>query len=226
MDRGRLRVFLGAAPGVGKTFTMLEEGHRLQREGRDVVIGFVNTHDRADVSNLLQGLEMVAPLDFAGSHAMDLEAVRTRQPEAVLVDEMARANPPGSVHQTRWEEVEVLLDAGIDVLTTLNVQNLESMNDVVHAITGVREGETVADEIVRQTAQIEVVDVPQERILERLTAGDIYPAENVDEALANYFRAGNLSALRKLALSWTADLVDETLAEYRLVHGIDQPWET
>jgi len=226
MDRGRLRVFLGAAPGVGKTFTMLEEGHRLLREGRDVVVGFINTQDRADVSNLLQGLEMIAPLDFSGSHAMDLEAVRTRQPEAVLVDELARTNPPGSVHPTRWEEVEALLDAGIDVLTTLNVQNLESMNDVVHAITGVREGETVADELVRQTAQIEVVDAPQERILERLTAGDIYPAEDVDEALANYFRAGNLSALRELALSWTADLVDDAVASYRLVHGINQPWDT
>jgi two-component system sensor histidine kinase KdpD len=230
MQRGRLRVFLGAAPGVGKTFAMLEEGHRLLREGRDVVVGSVNTHDRVDVSVLLEGLEVMAaqstPEPASGLHEMDLEAVLVREPEVVLIDELARINPPGSSHEKRWNDVETLLDAGIDVLSTLNIQNLESLNDVIFEITGVRERETIADEAVRQSAEIELVDLTQERLQERLTAGEIYPAEDIDAALANYFRPGNLSALRQLALSWTADRVDETLADYRLMHGIDQPWET
>jgi len=211
MSRGRLRVFLGAAPGVGKTFAMLEEGHRLQRDRRDVVVGIVNLHDRVDVSDLLEGLEVIPQLssvDNGGaSGAMDLAAVLARGPQVALVDELARSNPPGSAHETRWEEVGVLLDAGIDVLTTLNVQNLESMNDVIYEITGVRETDTIADDLVRQRAQVELVDLTQEGIQERLTAGKIYPAEEIDVALANYFRPGNLSALRELALSWTADRV-------------------
>ena len=230
MSRGRLRVFLGAAPGVGKTFAMLEEGHRLQRERRDVVVGIVNTHDRVEVSDLLHGLEVVTQVG-SGDHgdtggAMDLNAVLARAPQVALVDELARRNPPGSAHRTRWKEVHELLDAGIDVLTTLNVQSLESMNDVIYEITGVRETDTIADDLVRQRAEVELVDLTQEGIQERLTAGKIYPAEEIDAALANYFRPGNLSALRELALSWTADRVDETLTEYRLIHGIEQPWET
>lgn len=230
MSRGRLRVFLGAAPGVGKTFAMLEEGHRLQRERRDIVVGFVSTHDRAEVSDLLQGLEVIPQLSSGDQGdpggVMDLSTLLARAPQVVLVDELARSNPSGSAHETRWEEVEELLEAGVDVLTTLNVQNLESMNDVVYEITGVRETDTIADALVRQRAEVELVDITQEGIQERLTAGKIYPAEAVDAALANYFRPGNLSALRELALSWTADRVDETLTEYRLTHGIDQPWET
>jgi two-component system sensor histidine kinase KdpD len=223
-------VFLGAAPGVGKTFALLEEGHRLQRERRDVVVGVVNTHDRDEVSDLLQGLELIPQLSSGdGGDAggvMDLNAVLARKPEVVLVDELARTNPPNSLNETRWDDVEALLDAGVDVLTTLNVQNLESLNDVVYEITGVREADTIADDLVRQRAEVELVDLTQEGIQERLTAGKIYPAEEIDAALANYFRPGNLSALRELALSWTADRVDETLTEYRLLHGIDQPWET
>ena len=223
-------MFLGAAPGVGKTFAMLEEGHRLHRDRHDVVVGIVNLHGRVDVSDLLEGLEVVPPLspmdNVGASDAMDLAAVLARRPQVALVDELARSNPPGSAHETRWEDVEVLLDAGIDVLTTLNVQNLESMNDVIYEITGVRETDTIADDLVRQRAQVELVDLTQEGIQERLTAGKIYPAEEIDVALANYFRPGNLSALRELALSWTADRVDETLTEYRLRHGIDQRWET
>jgi len=223
-------VFLGAAPGVGKTFAMLEEGHRLRRDRRDVVVGIVNLHDRVDVSDLLEGLEVIPQLssvdDDGAGDAMDLAAVLARGPQVALVDELARSNPPGSPHESRWEEVEALLDAGIDVLTTLNVQNLESMNDVIYEITGVRETDTIADDLVRQRAQVELVDLTQEGIQERLTAGKIYPAEEIDVALANYFRPGNLSALRELALSWTADRVEETLTEYRLMHGIDQPWET
>jgi two-component system sensor histidine kinase KdpD len=230
MRRGRLRVFLGAAPGVGKTFTMLEEGHRLQRDGRDVVVAVVDTHGRPDVSHLIEGLEVIpqsSTVDHtAAPQVMDVEAVLAREAEVALVDELAHTNPPGSFHEKRWDDVETLLDAGIDVLSTLNVQNLESLNDVVFEITGVRETETIADEVVRRSAEIELVDLTQERLQERLTAGEIYPAEDIDASLANYFRPGNLSALRELALSWTADRVDETLADYRLMHGIDQPWET
>lgn len=230
MKRGRLRVFLGAAPGVGKTFAMLEEGCRLQGEGRDVIVGIVDAHGRPEISNLVDNLEEVSPRHFldgaARREAMDLEAVLARGPEVALVDELAHSNPLGSSHEKRWGDVEELLDAGIDVLSTLNIQNLESLNDVVFEITGVREQETIADQIVRQGAEIELVDLPQERIRERLKEGRIYPAEKIDTALANYFRPGNLSALRELALSWTADRVDETLADYRALHGIDQPWET
>jgi len=230
MSPGRLRVFLGAAPGVGKTFAMLEDGHRLQRERRDVVVGIVNTHDRVEVSDLLRGLEVIPRLSSADNGdaggVMDLNGVLVRAPQVALVDELAWRNPPGSPYETRWEEVEELLDAGIDVLTTLNVQSLESMNDVIYEITGVRETDTIADDLVRQRAEVELVDITQEGIQERLTAGKIYPAEEIDVALANYFRPGNLSALRELALSWTADRVDETLTEYRLIHGIEQPWGT
>lgn len=226
MPRGKLRVFLGAAPGVGKTFAMLEEGHRLQREGRDVVVGFVNTHGRPDVARLLEGLEVTAPLSLSDGDTIDLGRVLVRAPDIALVDELARANPSGSANARRWDDIEAMLEAGIDVLTTLNVQNLESLNDVVYEITGVREQDTIPDQAVRQRAEIELVDLAQERLQERLTAGKIFPAEDIDAALANYFRPGNLSALRELALSWTADGVDEALADYRLVHGIDQPWET
>lgn len=230
MHLGRLRVFLGAAPGVGKTFAMLEEGHRLQQEGGDVVVAVVDTHDRADVTQLLTGLEIIPPLEpstHPGKGVMvDVEAVLARNPQVALVDELARINDDRSTRKTRWDDVAALLDSGIDVLTTLNVQNLESLNDVVHEITGVKETETIADELVRRRAEVELVDLTQEGIQERLVAGKIYPAEDIDAALANYFRRGNLSALRELALSWTADRVDETLTEYRLTHGIDEPWET
>lgn len=230
MHRGRLRVFLGAAPGVGKTFAMLEEGHRLQQEGHDVVVGVVDTHDREEVAMLLEGLETVQPLESARpagtDGAMDLDAVLARRPGVALVDELARVNDETSPYATRWDEVTALLNDGIDVLTTLNVQNLESLNDVVYQITGIKETETIADDLVRQRAEVELVDLTQEGIQERLVAGKIYPAEDIDAALANYFRPGNLSALRELALSWTADRVDEALTEYRLTHGIEQTWET
>ena len=223
-------MFLGAAPGVGKTFAMLEEGHRLRREGHNVVVGVVDPHERLDVLDLLAGLELIPQRsstdDSRDGAVMDLAAVLARSPRFVLVDELARSNPPGSDYETRWDEVEVLLDSGIDVLTTLNVQSLESLNDVIYEITGVRETDTIADDLVRQRAEVELVDLTQQGIQERLTAGKIYPAHRIDAALANYFRPGNLSALRELALSWTADRVDETLTDYRLLHGIDQPWET
>jgi len=228
--RGKLRVFLGAAPGVGKTYAMLEEGHRLRSEGHDVAIGFVEPHGRRDTSALIGDLEVIprARLDYRGAtfEEMDLEAVLHRHPEVALIDELAHTNVPGSRHDKRWQDVEVILDTGIDVLTTLNIQHLESLNDVVYEITGVTQRETIPDEMVRRADQIELVDLTQEGITERMAAGKIYPPERIDAALANYFRPGNLGALRELALSWTADRVDEALAKYREVHGIAELWET
>ncbi|MEX0796941.1 MAG: DUF4118 domain-containing protein [Acidimicrobiia bacterium] len=229
MRKGRLRVFLGAAPGVGKTFAMLEEGHRLQDEGRRVVVGAVDAHGRAEIEKLAASLNELGlePGDSSLGHsAIDLPAILAMNVEVALVDDLARANDPGSHLPTRWSEVESLLDAGVDVLTTLNIQNLESLNDVVYEITGVREKATIPDRLVRDNAEVELVDLTQERLLERLSAGEIYPAEKIDAATANYFRPGNLAALRELALSWTADRVDEDLADYRFIHGIDEPWET
>lgn len=230
MNRGKLRVFLGAAPGVGKTYEMLDEGHRLTVEGRDVAIGFVEHHGRAETASRVNGLEVIPrkaiPYRGVTLEEMDLEAVLARSPEVALVDELAHTNVPGSPNTKRWQDVEELLEAGIDVFTTLNIQHLESLNDVIYEITDVAQRETIPDEVVREADQIELVDLTQEGIRERMAAGKIYPAERVDAALGNYFRPGNLGALRELALSWTADRVDEALERYRELHGIEEPWET
>ncbi|HEX9866776.1 MAG TPA: universal stress protein, partial [Acidimicrobiia bacterium] len=230
MNRGKLKVFLGASPGVGKTYAMLEEGHRIRSEGRDVAIGFVEPHGRAETAALIGDLEVVPrrslPYRDAVFEEMDLDGVLARRPEVALVDELAHTNVPGSRHTKRWQDVEDLLDAGIDVLSTLNIQHLDSLNDVIFEITAVAQRETIPDEVVRRADEIELVDLTQEGVRERLAAGKIYPAERIDAALANYFRPGNLGALRELALSWTADRVDEAVAKYRDIHGIDQPWET
>jgi two-component system sensor histidine kinase KdpD len=230
VSRGRLKVFLGAAPGVGKTYAMLEEGHRLRSKGRDVVIGFVEPHERAETRAMIGDLELIPRriLDYRGTRfeEMDLDAVLARTPEVALVDELAHTNVPGSSHLKRWQDVDELLDAGIDVLSTVNIQHLDSLNDVIFEITDVVQRETIPDEVVRRADEIELVDLTQEGVRERLAAGKIYPAERIDAALANYFRAGNLGALRELALSWTADRVDEAVAKYRDLHGIEQPWET
>lgn len=230
MSRGRLKVFLGAAPGVGKTFAMLEEGHRLHAAGRDVVIGFVEPHERAETAAMIGNLEVIPrrSLTYRGSvfEEMDLDAVLARRPEVALVDELAHSNVPGSSHTKRWEDVDELLDAEIDVLSTVNIQHLDSLNDVIFEITDVVQRETIPDDVVRRADEIELVDLTQEGVRERLAAGKIYQAERIDAALANYFRPGNLGALRELALSWTADRVDEAVAKYRDLHGIERHWET
>ena len=223
-------MLLGAAPGVGKTYAMLEEGHRLRTEGRDVVIGLVEAHGRAEIAALVRGLESVPPLLVthrgAVAEEMDLERVLERSPAVALVDELAHTNVPGSRNDKRWRDVDQILDAGIDVLTTLNVQHLESLNDVIYEITDISQAETIPDEVVRRADELELVDLTHEGIRERMAAGKIYPAERIDASLGNYFRPGNLDALRELALSWTADRVDEALAKYRQLHRIDEPWET
>ncbi|WP_102193887.1 ATP-binding protein [Microbacterium aurantiacum] len=227
--RGRLRVFLGAAPGVGKTFEMLDEGRRLLEEGRDVVIAIVETHDRAATLAQTVGLpEVPRRID---SHRgielteLDLEAVLDRAPEIALVDELAHTNIPGSRHAKRWEDVEDLLEAGIDVITTVNVQHIESLNAVVEKITGVAQQETIPDAVVRSADDIEVVDLAPQTLRDRLAAGLVYPAERIDAALSNYFRLGNLTALRELALLWLADEVDSALRSYRADHGIEGTWQ-
>lgn len=226
MRRGELRIYLGAAPGVGKTFAMLGEARRRIGRGTDVVIGLVETHGRAMTAELLDGIEVVARRAGGPLEDMDLDAVLARRPEVVLVDELAHTNAPGSRHTKRWEDVEELLEAGIDVLTTVNVQHLESLNDVVERITGVRQRETVPDEVVRRAEQIELVDITPEALRRRMAHGNIYAAEKVDAALANYFQPGNLTALRELALLWVADEVDVALQRYRSANNVTETWET
>ena len=229
MSTGQLRVYLGAAPGVGKTFRMLEEGHRRRDRGTDVVIGFVESHGRRNTEVLVEGLEVVPrqTINYRGTSftEMDLDAVLARRPEVVLVDELAHTNVPGSRNAKRWQDIQELLDAGITVITTVNIQHLESLNDVVRQITGVPQRETVPDEIVRRAEQIELVDMTPEALRRRMAHGNIYAAEKVDAALGNYFRVGNLTALRELALLWLADKVDEQLDRYRAEHHISSTWE-
>ncbi|WP_042416619.1 sensor histidine kinase [Streptacidiphilus anmyonensis] len=227
---GRLKVYLGAAPGVGKTFRMLDEAHRRAARGTDVVIGLVEAHGRPRTEERLAGLEAVPRLEreYRGARftEMDTDAVLARRPEVAVIDELAHTNIPGGRYAKRWQDVEELLAAGIDVLTTVNVQHLESLNDVVQKITGVPQRETVPDEVVRRADQIELVDMPPEGLRRRMVHGNVYGPEKVDAALSNYFRVGNLTALRELALLWVAGRVDEGLQRYRAEHGIGGVWET
>lgn len=229
MRRGQLRVLLGAAPGVGKTYTMLEEGKRLADEGHDVVVAFVETHGRKAIASMVDGLEVVPrhSVTHRGMTLteMDLEAVLARKPEIALVDELAHTNAPGSGNVKRWQDVGELLDAGIDVISTVNTQHIESLGDVVLQITGVPQRETIPDAALRAADQIEVIDLAPQALRDRLSSGLVYPAERIDAALSNYFRLGNLTALRELALLWLADEVDSALKAYRAEHGIDRKWE-
>jgi two-component system sensor histidine kinase KdpD len=228
--RGTLRIYLGAAPGVGKTFAMLNEGRRRHGRGTDVVVGFVETHGRARTADQVGHLEVVPrrTIDHRGTafDEMDVDAVLARHPRVALVDELAHTNVPGCRNDKRWQDVGELLDAGIDVVSTVNVQHLESLNDVVERITGVRQRETIPDEVVRAADQIELVDQTPEALRRRMAHGNIYGPDRIDAALANYFRPGNLAALRELALLWVADRVDDGLEAYRERHGITEPWET
>jgi two-component system sensor histidine kinase KdpD len=230
MARGKLRIYLGAAPGVGKTFAMLNEGRRRSSRGTDVVVGFVETHARVNTAAQIGELEVVPRhrMEYRGTsfEEMDIDALLARKPQVALVDELAHTNVPGSRNEKRWQDVEELLDAGIDVISTVNIQHLESMNDVVEAITGIEQQEKIPDAVVRAADQVELIDQTPEALRRRMAHGNIYKPEKVDAALANYFREGNLGALRELALMWVADRVDEALEEYRELHGIAGTWET
>src|SRR6202167_4050278 len=227
--RGHLRIYLGSAAGVGKTYAMLGEGHRRAERGADVVVAFAEAHGRPNTAALLDGLEVVPrrKLEYRGAtfEEMDLEAVLARHPEIALVDEFAHTNVPGSRNEKRWQDVEEMLDAGIDVISTVNIQHLESLNDVVQKITGVPQRETVPDAVVRAADQVEPVDMTPEALRRRMAHGNIYRAEKIDAAMTNYFRIGNLSALRELAVLWLADKVDEGLQRYRVAHDIQATWE-
>jgi two-component system sensor histidine kinase KdpD len=229
-QRGQLRVYLGAAPGVGKTFRMLDEGTRRLARGTDVVVAFVETHGREHTAERLGELPVIPrkKIGYRGSEfeEMDLDAVLARHPQVALVDELAHTNIPGTGYAKRWQAIEVLLEAGIDVISTVNIQHLESLNDVVQAITGVPQRETVPDSVVRAAEQVELVDMTPEALRRRMAHGNIYKPDKVDAALSNYFRPGNLTALRELALLWLADSVEEGLQRYREEHGIASTWET
>jgi len=227
--RGHLRIYLGSAAGVGKSYAMLGEGHRRAERGADVVVALAEAHGRPLTVALLDGLEIIprAKVEYRGSsfEEMDLDAVLARHPEIALVDEFAHSNVPGSRNEKRWQDVEEMLDAGIDVISTVNIQHLESLNDVVEKITGVPQRETVPDAVVRAADQVELVDMTAEALRRRMAHGNIYPPEKIDAALTNYFRTGNLTALRELALLWLADKVDEGLQRYRAEHHINASWE-
>ncbi|OBG97182.1 histidine kinase [Mycobacterium sp. E1715] len=227
--RGELRIYLGSAPGVGKTYAMLGEAHRRLERGTDLVAGVIETHGRAKTAELLEGIEFVPPryIEYRGSTfpELDVPAVLARRPQVVLVDELAHTNTPGSKNAKRWQDVEELLDAGITVISTVNVQHLESLNDVVAQITGIEQKETIPDSIVRQASQVELIDITPEALRRRLSHGNVYAPERIDAALSNYFRRGNLTALRELALLWLADQVDTALAKYRAENKITETWE-
>ncbi|WP_328436799.1 sensor histidine kinase KdpD [Streptomyces sp. NBC_00444] len=228
MGRGKLRIYLGAAPGVGKTYAMLSEAHRRIERGTDCVVAFVEHHNRPRTEVMLHGLEVVSrkELEYRGSTftEMDVDAVLARRPQVALVDELPHTNIPGSRNAKRWQDVQELLAAGIDVITTVNIQHLESLGDVVESITGVRQQETVPDEVVRRADQIELVDMSPQALRRRMAHGNIYKPDKVDAALSNYFRPGNLTALRELALLWVADRVDEYLNQYRSDHRVSKIW--
>ncbi len=226
--RGRLKIFLGAAPGVGKTWEMLTSGQALRRDGVDVVVGLVETHGRAETAALVSGLEVVPRrrIDYRGQvlEEMDLEAILARRPALALIDELAHTNAPGSRHPKRYLDVEELLAAGIDVYTTMNIQHIESLNDVVARITRIRVRETVPDSILERTDDIEVIDITPDDLIRRLKDGKVYVPRTADRALAHYFSPGNLTALRELALRAAAQRVDAQLVTHMQANAIAGPW--
>ncbi len=228
--RGRLKIYLGFAAGVGKTYKMLEEANRRRERGQDVVIGYVETHSRAGTVGQLGELESVPRrvVDYRGVtfEEMDTDAILARRPQICLVDELAHTNVPGSAREKRWQDVETLLGAGITVLSTLNVQHLESLNDSVFDITGVRVREVVPDAILRGADEVTIVDITPRSLVNRLKRGDIYRPEKIEAALGNFFREGNLSALREIALREVAREVDDDVSSYRREKHIETHWNT
>ncbi|MFZ5643261.1 MAG: DUF4118 domain-containing protein [Bacillota bacterium] len=228
--QGKLTVFLGAAAGVGKTYAMLEAAQEGLTEGVDVVVGWAETHGRPETEALLQGLPAVPPrrMEYRGKELqeMDLDAILARKPEIALVDELAHTNIPGFRHARRYQDVKELLAAGIDVYATINIQHLETLNDVVAKITGVTVLETVPDRILEQTAQIQLVDIRPEELIQRVKDGKVYMPGQDEESIRRFFRPGNINALRELALRYAARRVDHQVESYMRVHGIDGPWPT
>jgi two-component system sensor histidine kinase KdpD len=218
--RGELRIYLGAAPGVGKTYAMLNEGKRLRDEGVDVVVGFVETHGRPETEERLAGLDVVPrrriPYRSVVLEELDVDAILERHPAVALIDELAHTNAPGSEREKRWEDVETLRDAGIDVITTLNIQHIEELSDVIAGITGVTVRETIPDRVLESATDMHLVDLPVDDLIDRLMQGKVYPEPRARQALEHFFREGNLTALRELALRRTAAGVNERLADMML----------
>ena len=226
--RGRLKVFLGAAPGVGKTYAMLRAGHRRRADGVDVAVGLVETHGRVETEALVAGLELLPrkQIAYKGRHLgeLDLDAALARRPALLLVDELAHSNVPGSRHPKRYMDVDELLDAGIDVYTTLNIQHIESLNDVVARITRIRVRETLPDSVLERADEVELVDLTPEELTRRLAEGKVYVPDQARRAARHYFQPGNLTALRELALRRTAERVDDQMVDYMRAHAIEGPW--
>jgi two-component system sensor histidine kinase KdpD len=226
--RGRLKIFLGYAAGVGKTYAMLEAAHQRQKQAVDVVVGYVETHGRVETEAFISGLDVLPRMEFEYHGVklpeLDVDAVIRRHPALVLVDEFAHSNAPGSRHTKRYLDVEEILDAGIDVYTTLNVQHLESLNDVVAQVTGVVVSETVPDRVLDEASEIEVIDLPPDELLARLQEGKVYVPEQAKRAIQKFFRKGNLSALRELSLRRAAERVDDQMRAYMRTRAIPGPW--
>ena len=224
-ERARLRIYIGAAPGVGKTYEMLQEAHALRARGLDVVVGYVETYGRRDTDAQIKDLEIVTrrPIEYRGvmMEEMDVDAILRRKPQVVLVDELAHTNVPGSRHEKRYEDVLEILGAGISVMTAVNIQHIETLNDAVARLTGVRVRETVPDTFIDRADEVINVDVTVEELRNRLRQGKVYKPDKVEQALLNFFRKGNLSTLRELALRTVADEVGEKAASYRQREGLE-----
>ena len=226
--RGRHHVYLGMAPGVGKTYAMLLEARRLAAEGRDVVVGFVETHGRRGTAEAMGDLEVLPRRVFlrAGRELEELDtpAVLARRPEVVLIDELAHTNTPGSEREKRWQDVQVVLSAGIDVMSTVNIQHFDSVAPLVEAITGAPVRERLPDRIIEEADRVELIDIAPEALRQRLASGAVYPRERAEQALREFFREGNLTALRELALRRLSTAVERNLEAYMREHAIDAPW--
>lgn len=226
--RGKLKIFLGYVAGVGKTYAMLEAAHQRREEGVDVVVGFVETHGRKETEALLAGLEVIPRRvsEYRGISLteMDLDAVLVRHPKIVLVDELAHTNHPGSRHPKRYQDVEEILMAGIDVYSTVNIQHLESLADIVKQITGVVVSEKIPDRIIDLADEIELIDLPTDELLKRLKDGKVYISDQAMRALEKFFRKGNLTALRELSLRRAAERVDSQMLDYMQTKAIPGPW--
>lgn len=228
--RGHLKIFIGYAPGVGKTYSMLSEASRRFYKKENILVGFVETHGRLETQTQIGSLPVLPrkKINYNGKilDEFDLEAALSLKPDTILVDELPHTNIPGSINRKRYEDVEALLDAGINVVTTLNIQHLESLNDIVEKITGVKIRETVPDRIIENATEVEVIDISPDALRTRLKQGDVYKSDVALRALKNFFRKGNLNALRELTLRQTAEEVDEQLEKYKKQHGIKETWHT
>ena len=227
-SRGRLKIFFGACAGVGKTYAMLQEAKERLKAGVDVVVGLAETHGRPETTALLEGFEILPKRSLPGRsslHEFDMQAALRRRPALLVLDELAHTNLPGSRHRKRWQDVEELLDEGIDVYTALNVQHLESLNDVVAGITGIKVRETVPDWVFDEAWEVKLVDLPAAELLRRLAEGKIYMPNVAERAAKGFFREGNIIALRELALRRTADRVDAQMRAWREERSIDRVWE-